>query len=89
MKGDVKLRIFQRETDLMNAFGIDRELEKVLRPKVWLKSGGYLVINQTEALVTIDVNTGRFVGRKDQESTILRTNLDAAREVALIDQLSR
>jgi ribonuclease G len=57
-----RVKLFRQATDLMNSFGIDRELEKVLRPKVWLKSGGYLVINQTEALVTIDVNTGKYVG---------------------------
>ena len=50
--------------------------------RVWIRKGSYLVIDQTEAMVTIDVNTGRFVGKKDQESTILRTNLEAAREVA-------
>ena len=61
--------------------GVAAELERALRPRVWLQSGGYIVINQTEALVAIDVNTGRFVGKKGLEDTILKTNLEAAREV--------
>jgi ribonuclease G len=65
----------------MAAFGIDRELEKALRPKVWLKSGGYLVVNQTEALVAIDVNTGKYVGSKSLEDTVYTLNLEAVREI--------
>jgi ribonuclease G len=65
----------------MAAFGIDRELEKALRPKVWLKSGGYLVVNQTEALVAIDVNTGKFVGSTSLEETAFAINLEAVREI--------
>ena len=75
-----RVRLFRQATDLMSSFGIDRELEKVLRPKVWLKSGGYIVIEHTEALVAIDVNTGRFVGKHNLEETILKTNLEAVRE---------
>jgi ribonuclease G len=67
--------------NLMSAFGIDRELEKALRPKVWLKSGGYLVVNQTEALVAIDVNTGKYVGTNSLEDTVFTLNLEAVREI--------
>jgi ribonuclease G len=76
-----RVKLFQQATDLMSSFGIDRELEKVLRPKVWLKSGGYLVINQTEALVTIDVNTGKYVGTQTLEDTVYALNLEAAVEI--------
>ncbi len=76
-----RVKLYRQATDLMSSFGIDRELEKVLRPKVWLKSGGYLVINQTEALVTIDVNTGKFVGLQSLEETVFTLNLEAAVEI--------
>ncbi len=76
-----RVKLYRQTTDLMNAFGVDRELEKVLRPKVWLKSGGYLVINQTEALVTIDVNTGKYVGSQTLEDTVFALNLEAAVEI--------
>ncbi len=77
-----RLKLFRKSTDLMSAFGIDRELEKALRPKVWLKSGGYLVVNQTEALVAIDINTGKYVGTKSLEETVFTLNLEAVREIA-------
>jgi ribonuclease G len=76
-----RVKLFRRPADLMAAFGIEAELEKALKPKVWLKSGAYLVINQTEALVAIDVNTGRFVGSSNLEDTVLRINLEAIREI--------
>jgi ribonuclease G len=76
-----RLKLYRKSTDLMAAFGIDRELEKALMPKVWLKSGGYLVINQTEALVAIDVNTGKFVGSTSLEETVYTINLEAVREI--------
>jgi ribonuclease G len=76
-----RVKLFRQATDLMSSFGIDRELEKALRPKVWLKSGGYLIINQTEALVTIDVNTGKFVGSLSLEETVFEVNLEAAVEI--------
>ena len=76
-----RVQLFRQTTDLMSAFGIDRELEKALRPKVWLRSGGYLVINQTEALVTIDVNTGKYVGSQTLEDTVFALNLEAAVEI--------
>ena len=57
-------------------------MDKLLAPRLWLKSGGYLLIDPTEALTAIDVNTGRFVGRKHLEETLLKTNLEAAKEIA-------
>ena len=76
-----RVKLFRKTSDLMAAFGIDRELEKALRPKVWLKSGGYLVVNQTEALVAIDVNTGKYVGSTSLEETAFAINLEAVREI--------
>jgi ribonuclease G len=66
---------------LMEEYGVSAEIERALRSKVWLPSGGYIVINQTEALVAIDVNTGRFVGKSQLEETLLKANLDAVREI--------
>ncbi|MBI3457455.1 MAG: Rne/Rng family ribonuclease [Candidatus Rokubacteria bacterium] len=66
---------------LLEARGIEKEIEKALRRRVWLKSGGYLVVDQTEALVSIDVNTGKYVGKRDFEETILKINLEAVNEV--------
>jgi ribonuclease G len=68
--------------DLFARFGVDDEIRKTLRPKVWLKSGGYLVIQQTEALIVIDVNTGKYVGQRSLEETVVHTNLEAAGEIA-------
>ncbi len=76
-----RLRLHNGSGDLMAAFAIDRELEKALRPRVWLKSGGYVVVNQTEALVAIDVNTGKYVGSTSLEDTVFRINLEAVREI--------
>jgi len=70
---------------IFDHFGIENQVSRALERRVWLKSGGYLVFDQTEALTTIDVNTGRFVGKKTHEDTVLKTNLEAARVV--IDQL--
>ncbi len=67
---------------LFDAMGIEPELRKVLERKIWLKSGGHLTIDQAEALVAIDVNTGRFVGKGNLEETVLKTNLEAVREIA-------
>jgi len=66
---------------LMEEYGVSAEVERALRAKVWLSSGGYIVVNQTEALVAIDVNTGRFVGKSQLEETLLKANLDAVREI--------
>jgi ribonuclease G len=76
-----RVRIFTQGKDILEAHGVTAELERALRSRVWLASGGYIVINQTEALVAIDVNTGRFVGRKGLEDTVLKTNLEAVREI--------
>jgi ribonuclease G len=77
-----KVKLYTREAPIFDAFGITAELEKALRPKVWLKSGGYIVINQTEALVAIDVNTGKFVGKSNRlEDTIVKTNTEAIKEI--------
>src|SRR5205807_6542888 len=61
-----KVKLYTRNAPIFDAFGVTQELEKALRPKVWLKSGGYIVINQTEALVAIDVNTGKFVVKSNR-----------------------
>ncbi len=77
-----KVKLYTREAPIFDAFGITQELEKALRPKVWLKSGGYIVINQTEALVAIDVNTGKYVGKSNRlEDTIVKTNTEAIKEI--------
>jgi ribonuclease G len=73
---------FEKEP-LFSKFGVDDEVEKALARKVWLRSGGYLVIDEAEALVVIDVNTGKFVGKKDLEDTIFKTNMEAVKEIAL------
>ena len=77
-----RVRAFEGEEPLFERFGIERELNGVLRSKVWLKSGGHIVINSTEALVAIDVNTGRYLGKDDLEETVVKTNLEAAKEIA-------
>ncbi len=78
-----RVKLHTRPTPIFEDYGIQAEIEKAIRPRVWLKSGGYIVINQTEALVAIDVNTGKFVGRTNRfEDTITRTNIEAAREIA-------
>jgi ribonuclease G len=66
---------------IFERYGVESQIDKALDRKVWLKSGGYLIIERTEALAAIDVNTGRYVGKKNQDETILRTNLEAAEEV--------
>ncbi len=77
-----RVELYRGERPLFDLFNLEPEMDKMLSRKVWIKKGAYLVIDQTEAMVTIDVNTGRFVGRRDQEDTILQTNLVAAREIA-------
>src|SRR5437588_8323265 len=78
-----KVKLYSKETPIFEEFGIQHELDKALRAKVWLKSGGYIVINHTEALVAIDVNTGKFVGKGSTrlEDTIVKTNLEAVKEI--------
>ena len=77
-----RVKLYTRDMPIFDAFNISTEMEKALRPKVWLKSGGYIVINQTEALVAIDVNTGKFVGKSNRlEDTIVKTNTEAVKEI--------
>lgn len=74
--------LFQQNRPIFEIFGLEAQIEKILKSKVWLKCGGYLVIDQTEALTSIDVNTGKFVGSTNLADTVLKTNLEAAREIA-------
>jgi ribonuclease G len=77
-----RVKMYTRSAPIFDEFGITAELEKALRPKVWLKSGGHIVINQTEALVAIDINTGKYVGKSNRlEDTIVKTNTDAVKEI--------
>ncbi|MGI9166263.1 MAG: Rne/Rng family ribonuclease [Pyrinomonadaceae bacterium] len=78
-----RVKLYTREQPILEAFGVQAEIDKAIKPRVWLRSGGYLVINQTEALVAIDVNTGKFVGRGSGrlEDTITRTNMEAVDEI--------
>jgi ribonuclease G len=76
------VKLYTRNTPIFDEYGITAELEKALSPKVWLKTGGHIVINQTEALVAIDVNTGKYVGKSNRlEDTIVKTNTDAIKEI--------
>ncbi|HEV7747630.1 MAG TPA: Rne/Rng family ribonuclease [Pyrinomonadaceae bacterium] len=78
-----RVKLYTRDRPILESYGVQAEIDKAIKPRVWLKSGGYLVINQTEALVAIDVNTGKFVGRGSGrlEDTITRTNLEAVDEI--------
>ena len=77
-----RVKLYTREKPIFDEFGINAEIDKLLQPKIWLKSGGYIVINQTEALVSIDINTGKFVGKGNSlEETITRTNMEAVKEI--------
>lgn len=77
-----RVELYKGEQPLFDLYDLEAEIEKMLDRKVWIRKGAYLVIDQTEAMVTIDVNTGRYVGSRDQEQTIFLTNIDAAREIA-------
>ena len=78
-----RVKLYDKPFPIFEEYGVQTEIEKALKSKVWLKSGGYIVVNQTEALVAIDVNTGRYVGKKNGrlEDTIFKTNLDAVNEI--------
>jgi Rne/Rng family ribonuclease len=77
-----RVKLYTKEVPLYEQFGLSEEINKALKSKVWLKSGGYIVINQTEALVAIDVNTGKYVGKTTRlEDTIVKTNVDAIKEI--------
>lgn len=81
---DVKLlvELYEGRESIFDAYNIEGDLARALKRKVWLKSGGYIVIEHTEALVAIDVNTGRYVGKHNFDETILKTNLEAVKEIA-------
>ncbi|MEW6129791.1 MAG: Rne/Rng family ribonuclease [Acidobacteriota bacterium] len=77
-----RVKLYTGNQPILEKYNVQPEIDKAVKPRVWLKSGGYIVINQTEALVAIDVNTGKFVGKSDRlEDTITKTNLEAAKEV--------
>ena len=76
------VELYDGEEPIFDAYGIEMEVQRALGRKVWLKSGGYIVIEATEALTAIDVNTGRYVGKRNLEETILKTNLEAVKEIA-------
>ena len=77
-----KIELYEGTEPIFDAFGIEFDISRALGRKVWLKSGGYIVIDQTEAMTVIDVNTGKFVGKEELEDTILKTNLEAVKEIA-------
>jgi ribonuclease G len=81
---DLKSRInyFDKFYEIFDYYKIEEKIEKIISKKVWLKSGGYIVIDQTEALTVVDVNTGKYVGSKDLPDTVLKTNIEAAKEIA-------
>jgi ribonuclease G len=76
-----KIEFYDKKTPIFDFYKIQQQLDKALESKVWLKSGGYLVIDQTEALVAIDINTGKYVGKRRLEDTVLKTNLEAIKEI--------
>src|SRR5574340_1559668 len=76
------IELYDEEEPVFDHFGLEVEISRALGRKVWLKSGGYIVIELTEALTVIDVNTGRYVGKRNLEDTILKTNLEAVKEIA-------
>ena len=77
-----KIELYDGTEPIFDAYGVEVEISRALKRRVWLKSGGYIVIDQTEALVAVDVNTGRYVGKRNLEETIFKTNMEAAREIA-------
>ncbi len=77
-----RVELYDGQEPIFDAFDVEGELARAVSPKVWLRSGGYIVIEQTEALTTVDVNTGRYVGRRNLEETLLKTNLEALKEIA-------
>jgi ribonuclease G len=77
-----KIVLYEGQEQIFDAFGIEIDISRAIGRKVWLKSGCYIVIDQTEAMTVVDVNTGKFVGKEDLEDTILKTNLEAVKEIA-------
>jgi len=78
---NLEVELYTQSEPIFEVFGLEVEIERALGRKVWLKSGGYIIIDQTEALTAIDVNTGKFVGKESQEDTILKTNIEAVKEI--------
>jgi ribonuclease G len=76
-----RVKLWDKDVPIFESAGIEKDIDKALRRRVWLKSGGYIVIDHTEALVAIDVNTGKYVGKRDFEETVLKINLEAVTEV--------
>src|SRR2546428_6863447 len=76
-----RVKLYTERVPVFDHYGIEKDIEKALRRRVWLKSGGYIVIDHTEALVSIDVNTGKYVGKRDFEQTVLKINMEAVGEV--------
>ncbi|MCG8566661.1 MAG: Rne/Rng family ribonuclease, partial [Desulfobacterales bacterium] len=79
---NLSVELYQDREPIFDAYNIEADVARALKKKVWLKSGGYIIIEQTEALVAIDVNTGRYVGKHNFDETILKTNLEAVKEIA-------
>ena len=77
-----RIELYEEAEPLFDAFGIELDISRAICRRVWLKSGGYIVVDQTEAMTVIDVNTGKFVGKEGLEDTILKTNLEAVKEIA-------
>ncbi len=77
-----KIELYEGKEPIFDAFALELDISRALGRKVWLKSGGYIVIDQTEAMTVIDVNTGKFVGKESLEETILKTNIEAVKEIA-------
>lgn len=77
-----RVEYFDRYNDIFECYHIEEKIEKLFSKKIWLRCGGYIIIDQTEALTVIDVNTGKYIGGKDLQDTVLKTNIEAAREIA-------
>jgi len=78
----IQIELYENELPIFDYYNIEIEISRLLERRVWLKSGGYIVIDQTEALTVIDVNTGKYVGKRNFDETILKTNIEAAKEIA-------
>jgi len=77
-----KIKLYREDSNIFDAYGIEKEISKIFRSRIYMDSGGFIVIQQTEALVSIDVNTGSFVGDKNLEDTVTTTNIESAKEIA-------
>ncbi len=77
-----RIHLYERRRPIFTTYGVEKELDRILQRRVWLDSGGYIIFDKTEALVSIDVNTGKYTGKKNLQDTVFKTNLEAAREIA-------